>query len=319
MNIIITGANGSLGFAVVSKLLQMDHKLFLLDRSLSRYRSSDNVILIESDITNTDYSNKIKVDIGCIIHLAAKVHVKPINEEEKEEFYKVNYKATKDLYTFGINRNVKHFIFISTLSVYGEKTVGMVDEMSECNPISDYAKSKHMAELVGFDLYESKGFPITVFRLATVFGKYDRGNYGKLIKAVQKGIIPMIGRGQNFKPIVYVEDAAEVIVETILNNDMIGNLYIVSENNYTYRNLIYTIKNIFNKKVVTIIIPNFIISILELFRLKSGIFGKLITLKSDFEVDNSKIKQLMINAFKYNFEDGLKDSYEYYALKKEKK
>ena len=318
MNIVITGANGSLGYEVVKQLDSNNNNLFLFDRTLNKYTSGNNYILLEADIVNLDKLNSLSDNINCIIHLAAKVHVKPKNDKERDEFYQINYEATKNLYHWRLEKRVKHFIFISTLSVYGETTFVEVNEESKCNPSTDYAKSKYQAEEFGLKLFENNNFPITIFRLATLYGKYDRGNYGKLIGAVQKGYVPMIGKGVNNKPIVYVKDAASVIVRSLFNKEMIGQKYIISEGNYSFKDIVLTLKKLFNPKLFIVVIPMFVINIFKVLRLNFSVFGKLITLKNDFKVNNSKLTNTLKYSYKYNFESGLKDSFDYYNSKKEK-
>lgn len=313
MNIMITGANGSLGKELV-KLLEQDNKLFLVDFSFSDKKN--NISYIETDIRYINLLYQIEDDIDCIIHLAAKVHVKPKNDEEINEFYEINFEATKKLYKYAIEKKIKHFIFISTLSVYGESTKDIVTEDSLCNPLTPYAKSKYLSEEEGLILFNNDKLPITIFRLATMYGHNDRGNYGKLISAVKKGLVPIVGKGKSYKPIVYVKDVANIISKSIFNKYLIGQTYIISENNYMYKDIISTISSIFNPNVKKILVPSFLITIFKLLKIKKSVFGKLITLDSNFQVNNDKLIKILGYNYEYSFEDGLKDSFEYYNNKK---
>lgn len=312
MNILITGANGCLGCEIVKLLQNENHKLYLVDRNFSNFNNEDSFEFIKADITNLQVLNSLIGEIDCIIHLAAKVHIKPKTEEDKNEFYEVNYEATKKLYEFALESHVKHFLFISSISVYGDKTESLVNEESDCNPVSDYAKSKLMAEEEGFRLFETKQLPITVFRLATVFGPNDRGNYGKLISAVRKGCVPVVGRGESLKPIVYVKDVAEILVLVLFDSNFIGDKFIISEGNYLYNDIISNIESVFNKKAFKIKIPVFVLKIMNFIGIGRGIVAKLKTLDSSFSVDNSKLKNKLDFKYKYNFTKGLKDSSIYY-------
>ncbi len=87
-----------------------------------------------------------KVDFSiysAIIHLAALVH-----KNEKKipivQYLQVNENKTKELMEKAISDNVSHFIFISTMAVFGNK--GKIYESTPLEPNTKYGKSKLIAE-----------------------------------------------------------------------------------------------------------------------------------------------------------------------------
>jgi UDP-glucose 4-epimerase len=60
----------------------------------------------------------------------------------EEEYEKVNVTQTINLAKKAKNSFVKHFIFMSTVKVYGEETNIAYNESSDCNPQADYGNSK---------------------------------------------------------------------------------------------------------------------------------------------------------------------------------
>ena len=301
--ILITGANGCIGTHLVKRLVNTDN--------LKDIPKTGNISFLNLDITNSKELLQLE-NIDIIIHLAAKVHEKAQSEKEKEEFYLVNTKATENLYKLGLKNNIDHFIFSSTIAVYGSETKSKVSETSEINPKTAYAKSKYQAEKVGLGLYQHYDFPITTLRLATVYGEFDRGNYKSLIDFSKKGIVPFIGGGDAHKAVVYVKDVVNLIIKIIKNNKTYGETYIVAEDNYKYKELISIIEKVFEINIYKIKIPNFIISAFERMNIDIALIDKLITLSNDFKVSNQKMKEKLNFKPEYSFYDGLKDSYDYY-------
>ncbi|SDC07478.1 MULTISPECIES: NAD-dependent epimerase/dehydratase family protein [unclassified Candidatus Frackibacter] len=314
-NILITGANGCIGYELVRKLINTNNRLLLLDRAfdnLIRFKDRDNIKLLKLDITDQEELFNIDKEIDIIIHLAAKVHTKPKNKEEVYEFYLINTQGTKNLFELGLRKKIEHFIFSSTISVYGPETNEIVDETARVNPQTAYAKSKYQAEEIGLKLYQNKNFPITILRLATIYGNQDRGNYKKLIDFAKRGYLPFIGDGDYCKPIIHVKDVANIMLKIINNSATYGEVYLVSEKNYTYKAIVNNISDVFAINIKKIRIPGALISLFKKLNLNISPINKLITLSNNFNVNNNKIKTELNIDLDYNFKEGLKDSYEYY-------
>jgi len=84
--ILLTGSSGFLGSHILEFLKNKNYEVIKLGRS------------VQSDIKIDLSLNKLfKIDVDYVIHVAGKAHVIPKTEEEKKEFFKVNYIGTKNL------------------------------------------------------------------------------------------------------------------------------------------------------------------------------------------------------------------------------
>jgi len=312
--ILITGANGSLGYHLVEKL-KNDNELYLLDISFNRLKhleDQNNIHFLNTNILDKNNILSLNFELDIIIHLAAKVHTKAKTGAEKEKFFQINTEATKYLYQLALKNKISHFLFISTISLYGKEFIQAKENTSldyEGNP---YAESKFLAEKAGLDLYKNKSLPLTILRLATLYGKYDRGNYKKLIKYANKGVLPIVGQGNNQKSVIYVKDVAELINKILNNKNTYGEIYNVSEGDYKYSKILDIISEVFEQKVVKIKAPETLINFYKKLPFSLPVLNKLETLSTITTVNNNKMIEELGFKPEFSFEKGLEDSKEYY-------
>jgi UDP-glucose 4-epimerase len=160
---------------------------------------------------------KQPIDADVVIHCAGLAHSK--KSLPRERYMDVNCYLTKELIEHSLQHNVSHFIFLSTMLVYGEGNIGAIGRDSKISPISDYAKSKLCAEEV---ISCNKNIKSTVLRLPLVYGGKVKGNLASLGRLAS--ISPLFLNINNSRSILMVEDLPELI-ETIINENMVGILH----------------------------------------------------------------------------------------------
>lgn len=148
MNILVTGSAGMIGGYVVKGLIEKGHTVIGVDR-----RRNDNVNLNDNRLTQIvlDLGSKDDVmqvfsehKIDRCIHLAALAHTKGVQDTSWETFKKINVDCAENLFEACAKFNVP-VLFISTVDAIG-MVKGLITPDTELNPISNYGKSKAMAE-----------------------------------------------------------------------------------------------------------------------------------------------------------------------------
>lgn len=148
MTILVTGSAGMIGGYVVKGLLEKGHTVIGVDR-----RRNDNVNLNDNRITQIvlDLSSKEAVmqlfddkKIDRVIHLAALAHTVGVKDTSWEAFKMVNVDCAENLFEACAQHEVP-VLFISTVDAIG-MVKGLITPETELNPISNYGKSKAMAE-----------------------------------------------------------------------------------------------------------------------------------------------------------------------------
>lgn len=207
-----------MGGAIIEKLSQKEQDWIIYafgQKALVENVGVENYFRV--DITRPEtFSGLKKIDeLDAVIHSAGLAH--QFRKMDKKSFRKVNVEGTKNILEYSLKKNVRHFVLISSVAVYGKRkksgkrTVLQKQKFSEgdeCFPAGEYAESKLEAEEAVRRICRENGVSLTILRLATVVGEEDPGNLSRLIKAIDKGVFVMPGTGENYKTLIYKEDVA---------------------------------------------------------------------------------------------------------------
>lgn len=183
-----------------------------------------------------------------ILHLAGIAHVSR-NPKMKELYYKINKNLTVELAEKAKKDGVKHFIFMSSIIVYGDQK--KITMRSIPNPKDFYGDSKLQAE-VCLNKLKSSGFKVSIIRPPMVYGENSKGNYKKLsIMGKKIKLFPYI---ENRRSMIYVYNLCEFI-RLVLNNEDEGTFFPQNEDYVSTSNLVKEI-SVINKKSMKMINVN---------------------------------------------------------------
>ena len=235
-------------------------------------------------------------DIDVVFHLSALVH--QMGGATKEEYEKVNVTQTLELATKAKESGVKHFVFMSTVKVYGEETESTYTENSTCTPEDEYGKSKLKAELELLEL-EDENFKVSIVRTPIVYGYGVKANIKSLINLVNKVTVLPFANIKNKRSMIYVGNLCHLVDEIITQQK--SGIFLASDDEpLSTTRLIELIANGLGKKVYFIKIP-FFESLLKL--IKPSFHKRLY---ESLEVDNSKTKKVLNLKNPYSVEEGIK-------------
>lgn len=145
MNVLVTGSAGMIGGYVVKGLLEKGHTVIGVDRIArdTKVQGFNQIIL---DLSSKEGIMQLFDDksIDRVIHLAALAHTKGVADVSWEAFKKINVDCAENIFEACAKHNVP-ILFISTVDAIG-MVKGEITPETELNPISNYGKSKAMAE-----------------------------------------------------------------------------------------------------------------------------------------------------------------------------
>ncbi len=226
MNILVTGGCGYKGTVLVPKLLNRGYRVTVIDTLWfdNFLKPHKQLKILEDDIRNIDDIPLKDVDI--IIHLAS-VANDPCGDLDPKLTWEIGALATMQLADKAIRNNVKQFIYASSGSVYGVKEEDQVTEDLELKPITEYNKTKMVAERVLLS-YSDKMI-VQIIRPATVCGYSPRMRLDVSVnmltmQALTNGLITVFG-GNQTRPNIHIDDITDVYLHLIDKKDSIQGVY----------------------------------------------------------------------------------------------
>ena len=212
-NILITGGGGYIGTNLVNKLLKLNYKVVALDTFwFGNYlKKNKNLKIIKKDIRKLKLKDLKNID--SIIHLAS-IANDPAAELDAKLTWEVNVLATYNLIDLAVKKKINKFIFASSGSVYGIKKEKKVVENLSLEPISEYNKSKMIAERLL--LSYKKKIDLTILRPATVCGyspsmRLDVAVNALTFSALKKNKIKVFG-GKQIRPNLNMDDMIDAYI-----------------------------------------------------------------------------------------------------------
>ncbi len=173
-NIFITGINGFIGRNLATKLANQ-YNIYGCTRNTSyELNSKQHIFSIELRNKITD---EISVDSPIIIHTAA---LMPRGHSETS-LIETNVYGTKNILDWAIRNHAKHFIYISSGSVYGSQNEYYHKENDPIHPIGIYGHSKYIGEEWVKMYHELYQIPVTIFRLFYPYGEDETHGIFSLI------------------------------------------------------------------------------------------------------------------------------------------
>lgn len=281
--LLITGSSGFVGSYFINKYKEKyDIKTFSFRKD---------------DIDTFDCT-----DVDTVFHLSALVH--QMGGASAEEYEKINVTQTLQLARKAKESGVKHFVFMSTVKVYGEETSSVYTENTLCNPEDEYGKSKLKAELELLKL-EDENFKISILRTPIIYGYGVKANIKSLVSLVNKIPFLPFGKIENKRSMVYIGNICHLVDEIIrfrIEYGMTGeNIFLAADDEpLSTSRLIELIAKNLDKKSYLIKIP-FFESLLKILKpsFHKRLYGSL-------EVDNTITKEKLNLINPYSVEDGIK-------------
>ena len=232
MKILVTGCAGFIGFHLSNYLLKNNYDIIGID-NLNKYydvnlkknrlkllKNYKNFQFIKFDLINKSKLDTIikKYNIKYIIHLAAQAGVR-YSLKNPKTYFKNNLEVFFNIIESSREKKIKHLIFASTSSVYGENKKFPSNEYDNTNnPISLYAATKKSNEILAYAYSSTYKLPSTALRFFTVYGPFGRPDMAlfKFTKNIlENKKIELYNNGYHSRDFTYIDDIVEGIVSVI--------------------------------------------------------------------------------------------------------
>jgi nucleoside-diphosphate-sugar epimerase len=227
MTVLLTGASGFLGSHIAEQLSRAGRQVRALVRKSSDTRALERlagVELVQGAVDDRDSLERAVSGATHVIHAAGVVKAK-----SPADFHFVNTGGTVNLLDAVRTQapDLTRFVLVSSLAVVGPSTDGSpVDGDRKPAPVTDYGRSKLGAERAARAVQDD--VPVTIIRPPAIYGPRDREVLA-LFKAVQYGVMPVMGSTQRGMSVVFGPDCAAACIAALDAPTQSGNAYFVED------------------------------------------------------------------------------------------
>ncbi|MGS2742905.1 NAD-dependent epimerase [Halomonas sp. LS-001] len=232
MTILVTGAAGFIGSAVVKRLLDSGERIVGLDNHnayydpelkearLSRLSAYDSYEHLRVDVADREAMAAIftRYSFKRVIHLAAQVGVR-YSLENPAAYIDSNLVGFANILEGCRQQSIQHLVYASSSSVYGaNEQMPFSTHHTVDHPISLYAATKKANESMAHTYSHLYGIPTTGLRFFTVYGPWGRPDMAlfKFTQAILAGeTIPVYHFGQHRRDFTYIDDIVEGIIRVL--------------------------------------------------------------------------------------------------------
>ena len=307
-SILITGATGFVGSALVHRLVDEGKSLILIARNSSP-ATYPNCVSSSFEISPESDLRSVLRAVGVVIHLAARVHV--MNDKSADalaEYRRDNLESTINLARQSAASGVKRFIFMSSVKVNGEFTSGDATFSAEDipKPEDPYGVSKLEAEIALKKLAEETGMEVVIIRSPLVYGPKVKANFLSMMKWLQKGLPLPFGCIHNSRSLVGLDNLVDLIVTCLDHPKAANQIFMVSDGHDVSTSiLLRETSAALGRKANLICIPPSLLRMVFFLIGKKSFSQRLI---GSLRVDISKTKELLNWHPPVSFEEGIRQT-----------
>jgi nucleoside-diphosphate-sugar epimerase len=292
--ILVTGETGFIGKALCRNLKFNKYLLQITTRTNHSKKKNDVISFNIGEINSATNWTDALVETDCVIHCAAKTHaMKEVEKNSSATYRKVNFDGTINLAEQAAAHGVRRLIFISSVKVNGEYTVGLSKFKYNDIPKPDnlYSISKWKAEQGLWDVSRRTGLEIVIIRAPLVYGARVKGNFLRLLDLVYKQIPLPIAKINNLRSFIALDNLIDLIICCINHPKATGKTFLVSDGeDLSTPELIRKLSKFMHKSPRLFEVPETII------RLIGSLIGKSLQVKklySSLRVDNLYAREIL--------------------------
>jgi nucleoside-diphosphate-sugar epimerase len=256
MKFLVTGGTGFIGSHLIDRLRVAGYNVLVPVRGGSniKWLPSHGINTIEANLLNPADVKKLLKDIEIVFHLAS---VRGSGwAYTDEQIWNINVRMTENLLRASDDK-LRHFIYISSVSVYGHFNGGPANEDYPYAPVNRYGRTKYEAERLVKKYQKEKGLKTTIIQPVITYGPRDTwGMVPKLISLINSKRYLTVGSGENRVHLIYIDDLIDGLVLTInREGDSKETFILAGEEPITINSLVKIIEKTLNRAVPEIHVP----------------------------------------------------------------
>lgn len=225
MKVLVTGATGFTGWALVRALLAQGHSVRALVRATSDTRelAGAGIETTTGDLRDANAVAKAVNGVEQVYHIAAAFRT----AGKVDRYYRdINVGGTRHILSAARRFGVERVVHCSTVGVHGDVGPVPVDETAPFKPGDIYQQTKLEGELLATEAFagDLRG---VIFRPGAIYGPGDM-RFFKLFRAIQRRRFVMLGSGKVHYHLVYIDDLVKGIIACGAKEEALGKVYILA-------------------------------------------------------------------------------------------
>ncbi len=222
MRLFVTGAGGFLGKGITSKLLEEGHTVTALLLPSEDAEPLAGADIVRGDVTRPETLTGKLDSHDAVVHLAGAVGY----GQSRELCKNVNHLGARNVAREAVNADVRRFVHMSSVSVYGRVPNVKITEDFPHKKIGDpYGDTKIDAEKELRPLEAEGKLDLTMIRPTVVYGPGDDKFLPALVKNLKRGAMRVIGNGKNSVDLIHIKDVADFVALVLREPKSIGQTY----------------------------------------------------------------------------------------------
>jgi len=246
MTMLVTGATGFLGSALVTELIRRrrqeqgeDIRILARDEGKARQQFGDAIDIITGEITDKESVRRAVDGVSIIYHFAGRLYHPGT---PAELYYQTHVEGTRTLLEACEGQSqVRRIVHCSTTGVHGVTGRTPAAEDAPFAPTNPYEETKLQGELLALQANKERGLPVSVARPGLVYGPGDLHLLG-FFASIKKGLPCLIDGGKALIHPIYIDDMTRAFLLCAERPQAVGCSYnLAGEQIVSFRELVSAI------------------------------------------------------------------------------
>lgn len=247
--VLITGATGFIGKNLAPALIRHVPVRILARRTsnLSHYARFGNIQRAIGDLERNEGLAEALRGVDTVVHCAARTIGRDF-----WEYYNTNTLGTLHLVQAMRHTGTRRILLLSSHAACGPtRTRTIIDERTPPRPVSQYGRSKALAE----HIIRNSGLDFIILRPVAVYGPHDMDML-KYIRLLNAGISPVVGFGDKYVNLIYIHDLVRLITTMVSMGTFTRKTYFIHDGQcYAYETVMKTITGILGTTYRSLRVP----------------------------------------------------------------
>ena len=315
MRIGITGANGLVGQHLINSLMLQNHELSLLVRKdRAKFTKNKSLKIFTLDLADASVNlSKFLSNLDIIFHCAAEI-------KDEKKMASLHIDGTRNLVNeCKKNRSIKHFIYLSSVGVYGFPDKGNIYENFSLNFTNEYERTKLKGEEIVKEGFKENACSFTILRPGPIIHHKMKNNYIlSLIDYIDRGKFFFIGHQKTVFNYIDISNVVDALIIIMKKNEAKNEIFNLCDQIYMHE-MVEIIKKLLKNNRKIFYIPYVIAKILSFIEVVYPRFplttSRLKVLTNQCSFKDTKIKKYLNFDKKKKFDQSILDFIIEYQVK----